>query len=119
MATGEKIPMVFFPRFTTISGTVPFSTTPIDMLGFGKSVMSFWAGEFSGGTSPNVTFKVEQSADLNEWTALGTQPSPVPGQTLVATYEPTQRYIRCTATLNENVTVTMWSVGYGERTESQ
>lgn len=117
MATGEKIPMVFFPRFTTITGSLTLETTPIDMLGFGAARMTFWRGETTGGSSPVVNFKVEQSADLTKWAELLAVTDPGQDGTALEHIVPTQRYIRGTVTMSDNSTCTIWAVGYGERTE--
>ena len=117
MAVGEKIPMVFFPRFTTITGSDALETTPIDMLGFGQAQMTFWRGEITG-TATQASFQVQQSADLTIWEDLGTAVViTTKGATDKGNIGPTQRYIRCTVMLDTNSTCTIWAVGYGERTE--
>ena len=53
MAGGEKVPLVFFPRFTTLTSATTFWTTPIDMIEFEN---------FSLTSLPRASFR-HQSSD--------------------------------------------------------
>ena len=119
-SSGEKVPMVFFPRFSTFAGTNTFRTTPIDMLGFGSFSVTSWRGILIG-ASNTFAFWIEESPDLETWAELGTAAfDPGANLTSVNTLTPTQRYVRMSVILTKGATdeptATCWAVGFAERT---
>ncbi len=121
MAAGEKVPMVFFPRFSSFVGDGSYYTTPIDMLGFGQFSVSGWRGKLLGTTSPTFGFLLQESADLESWENLdGVAWDPLEDGTDTKTHTPTRRYVRMAVVLatsgGSDAQATCWAVGFAERT---
>ena len=122
MAAGEKVPVVFLPRFTTLAGANTFITTPMDFLGFEKAELTFWRGDYvPGDTVPPapITADFESSADLETWATAETVPVPgTAGLATQVTVVPTQRYLRLSVIQTAKQSTTVWCSGYAERTTS-
>ena len=115
-AAGEKVPMVFFPRFTTFVGNTTFSTTPIDMLGFSGFSVTAFRGKMTG-TSPSISFEIQQSADLEDWHDLETAWNVPESTSETRVIIPSRRYVRMAVILGgSDPSVTCFAVGYADRT---
>lgn len=64
--------MVIFPRYTTLAGTVPVYTMPVDVRMFGSAILVAWMGTGIGATPATVEFKVQESTDLSVWSDVAT-----------------------------------------------
>ena len=124
MSTGEKVPIVFFPRFSTIVSTTEYITTPIDMLGFSSYEVQAWRGEISSPSSGlDLKIRMEESADLTTWTSIsGAETTVGMGNPVeIAQQTPSMRYVRAVAYIDgwsgtTDGSVTFWAVGYAIKT---
>ena len=120
MAAGEKVPVVFLPRFTTLAGANTFITTPMDFLGFEKAELTFWRAAYvpgNGVTASAISATFESSADLETWKTVATVTVPPgSGDASQVTVTPTQRYVRLSVIQGMDQSTTVWCSGYAERT---
>jgi hypothetical protein len=77
MAQGTLVPLVLLPRYTTyagltVAGTGPhfFCTIAMDVTEYQTAIVNIWRGVFIG-TTPGVTFNLEESSDQLTWTTCG------------------------------------------------
>jgi hypothetical protein len=59
--------LVVFPRFTTLVGTTPVYSPPIDVREYGDAIFTCWMGTGLGSTPAEVELEVQQSTDLVDW----------------------------------------------------
>lgn len=119
MAYGEKVPLTFFNRFTTLAGSgTKFFSNPVDFTGFSQSYITIWRGNLVGGTSPTFNVTVQFSADLDEWSDDGANTGIDPGanSSVSRGFFPDRRYVRLYVDVTGDAVVTMWATGWAERT---
>jgi len=69
--TGEMVPLVVLPRFTSYVGAGTFSTAPMDVSEFTGGEVTFWRGPLVGGAAmAPFTTHFEGSHDALNWTAV-------------------------------------------------
>ena len=121
---GEKIPVVFFPRFTTIAGDgIDYYTQPIDMLPFDGGNVEFYRSVITGGGTPAMQFVVQESVDLIVWDDVGTPFDPSSGTNVEGSvpfpFSVARRYMRVGVKIvtGTNPSVTIWAQGWASRTQ--
>lgn len=124
---GERVPIVFHPRFTTLTATstsTAYTTTPMDMLGFNGISVELFRSKITGPATPTIAFQFEGSMDLDGWDDLGSPIDPSSGTNVAGNVLSTQqinyRYLRLrtTVTTTGDSSVTVFVVGYATRTTS-
>jgi hypothetical protein len=63
--------IVIFPRYSSLVGTTPVYSMPIDVREFSEANFVTWMGTGLGSTPAEVAFVVQESADLSTWTDVG------------------------------------------------
>ena len=128
--TGERVPVVFQPRFTALTGAAAVATTyistPMDMLAFTLVSVTCSRSKIIGATvAPVVTFQFEQSSDLVAFVDLGAAFDPAAGLGNVLAEvnfmgDVFRRYVRLKITLDNTFdsTVTVFAIGWAARTQS-
>jgi hypothetical protein len=133
MSEGERVPVVFWPRFTALTGAAateprPFTeyhTTPMDMLGFNQLSLTVFRSKMvtSSGT-PAIEFQFEESTDLVSYAPLGTAFDPTEGVNIEGE-KPfvsgiARRYVRLRVRLTgpNDMTATIFAIGWAARTQS-
>jgi hypothetical protein len=116
---GMLVPLVLFPRFTTLTGNTTFSTIGMDVTEYEQAIVSFWR---SSGISPGVPLiDFEESTDQTNWTDCGGGPFADPGANTEGQFQPelTKRWFRISVTLpNASSAVTLWCLGFLMQRES-
>ena len=73
--SGERVPVVFFPRFTALTGSggtpTEYISTPMDMLGFTFLSVTVFRSKIVHGDVDGILFAFEQSTDLVKFVDLG------------------------------------------------
>ena len=69
--TGEMVPLVVLPRYTSYVGAGTFATAPMDVSEFAGGEVTFWRGPLVGGAAmaPFTTY-FEGSHDALTWTTI-------------------------------------------------
>jgi hypothetical protein len=122
MADGEKVPLVFFPRFTTLTSAATFWSTPIDMIEFDTFQLTCFRSVITGGGAPTITFYIQHSADLIEWTDLIASFDPSAGDNVAGTVDKNglveRRYVRVGVALGVTASpsATVFAIGWAART---
>lgn len=105
----KKITLV--PRFSSFVGARTFNTQPIAVREFGSANITAWRGAMQGTGSPSFAVAVEQSQDLENWTALDAL-SPSAGAETTSEVEFTMDWMRLSITVAGNSpAVSCWVVG--------
>ena len=124
---GERVPLVFHPRFTTLTATSPsteYITTPMDMLGFNSISVTTFRTKITGSGTPTIAFAYQQSSDLVSWADLIPVFDPSGGINVAGEMnhdEPiARRYVRLKITIecSAEASVTLFAVGWATRTTS-
>jgi hypothetical protein len=114
--TGELVPLVLIPRFTTYVGTGDYTSVGIDVSGFASGVMIASRGPLLG-TTPSCDVYIEESEDQdpNNWHVLDSVDlAAVSPETLEFTI--TRRWLRVRVSLSSSdAAVTCWCSGSLER----
>jgi hypothetical protein len=63
---------VVFPRYSTLVGTTPVYSPPLDVREFGEAIFTSWMGTGIGSTPAEVEFEVQTSTDLVDWVDAAT-----------------------------------------------
>lgn len=121
---GEKIPIVFFPRFTTLAGDgITYWSQPTDMLPFDTFLLTFYRGPVMGGGAVTFEFYMEHSSDLIHWSEYTPSFDPSPGANVEGWTDKTgglgERYFRVGVKLGgASPSATLWALGWASRTQS-
>ena len=122
MAEGEKVPLVFFPRFTTLTSAATFWSAPIDMIEFESFQLTCYRSTITGGGAPTITFYIQHSADLIDWVDLVASFDPSAGVNVPGTVDRNglieRRYVRVGIELavTASPTATVFAMGWAART---
>lgn len=122
MADGEKVPLVFFPRFTTLTSAQAFWTTPIDMIEFESFQLTCFRSVITGGGAPTITFYIQHSADLIDWVDMVGSFDPSSGVNVPGTVDKNgiveRRYVRVGVELGVTASpvATVFVQGWAART---
>jgi hypothetical protein len=73
---GRNVPVVIFPRYTTLIGGMPFPTAPIPVAAYSSIFLDFWHGFIAGGFPLGIYFN--ESNDGQVWTVCDGGPWAVP-----------------------------------------
>jgi hypothetical protein len=110
---GTLVPVVLFPRFTTLSGPTTFMTVAMDVTDYDQALVDFWRS--AGANSPVVSITFEESNDQLGWTTCSGGPFNDPGANSQLPFAPvlTKRWMRISVTLTgTGATVTLWCLGF-------
>jgi hypothetical protein len=112
----RRLPVVFFPRYTTLVGSGSFPTMPLDVTEFEELDGLLWRSLLLGAT-PSIHLGFEGSDDGTVWHSLA--PGPVDPGAWTETLVPVQlkrRYLRAKAILvGADTAASLYMVGYLER----
>lgn len=117
---GRQVPVILFPRYTTILGTGgdEFTTLPLDMTEFESARITLWRSTMQGTSSPTVTFFFDESTDRNTWTnceltPFGGETIPSDNSELVVPFPVGRKWFRLRARLDGGApAVTIWAQGF-------
>lgn len=123
---GERVPMVFWARYTVLTapsgGTTTYYTTPVDLLGFTDISVTCFRSKIIGGGAPTTEWCFEQSTDLVEWKDLGGTFDPSGGTNVAGEAQRehiiSRRYVRLRVSITnstDDATITLFAVGWGSR----
>ena len=116
--SGELVPLVLLPRYTTFTGAGTFTTIAMDVTEYQSAIINAWRGVLNGTGSPTFTISFEESTDQVSWTTCTDGSGGDPTQNTEAQYTPTlkKRWFRAKVVLTgtEPVAVTCWAVGFLE-----
>ena len=114
--SGELVPLVLLPRYTTYAGVGTYTTIAMDVTEYQSAIVNVWRGVLNGGGTVTISF--EESTDQVNWTTCTDGAGGDPGTDSETQYTPTlkKRWFRAkvVTTGTEVVTVTMWAVGFLE-----
>ena len=126
--SGERVPVVFFPRFTALTGSggtpTEYISTPVDMLGFTFLSVTVFRSKIVHGGLDAILFAFEQSTDLVKFVDLGSPFDPAGGPNVAAEInflgDIFRRYVRLKVTLDSAAdnTGTIFAVGWASRTQA-
>jgi hypothetical protein len=127
---GKLVPLVVWPRFTAFAGRHVYTTLPVDVSEFSRAILTCWRGPMGPDSDPasvSIGFTCQESIDQVNWSiCAGTNASNYdPGEdaegVVLATL--TKRWFRvrasftASATVQDEIRMTCWSVGHLERRE--
>jgi hypothetical protein len=117
---GELVPLVMFPRYSTLTGASTFTTIAMDVTDYQAAILQVWRGKLIAGTTYAVS--AEESTDQETWSACaGTNCTAYdPGQETEGQISATlkKRWFRLKAVLTgTDPQVTHWCVGFAEQRE--
>lgn len=116
---GRLVPLVFFPRFTTLAGAAgggqDFTTAGTDVSAYSTAVVTVWRGAIVGSITPAFRIWFQDSTDQQVWSLCSGSPSPGdPGenQRIVYTLSLSRRWLRARVEAGgaDNV-LTLWAMG--------
>jgi len=66
---GRQVPVILFPRFTTLlgQGGDVFSTLPLDVTAFETARITLWRASLQGTSTPTLKFFFDESTDRDTW----------------------------------------------------
>ncbi|MCK6479532.1 MAG: hypothetical protein HUU06_11265 [Planctomycetaceae bacterium] len=120
--TGESVPFVLIPRFTSYVGEGTYTTLALDVTAYSGARLEFWRGKLLGfvDTMPvatfEATFEEANQADAPEaaWTGIGAVID-TPDDNDLVSLEFTKRYFRVRIVLVDSsanrVALTCWAAG--------
>ena len=121
---GELVPLVLFPKFTTLSGQTTFTTVALDVSSYQSARVGFWRGPVMSNGAVAANF--EESMDQLNWTSCPGAPIDWdPGQSTEgqADCSLTKQWFRMRVALSEymgggtDVSTTCWALGTLQRRE--
>jgi hypothetical protein len=121
---GQHVPVVLFPRFTSLVGQALFYGFAIDVSEYAAAELSLWRGLLidPGGGVPTFKFYFQESTDRDSWQACyGTSSGYDPGDDteIAASFKFRKRWFRAYVNLQgTNPSVTCWAQGFFIRRES-
>ena len=110
---GTLVPLVLFPRYSTLSGPTTFQTVAMDVTEFEKAIVDLWRS--AGASLATLVPNFEESTDQVTWTNCGGGPFADPGANNQLQFQPllTKRWFRITITLTGvDCVSTLWCVGF-------
>ena len=120
--TGELVPLVMIPRFTSYVGAAIYTTVPLEIAEFSGAAIEFWRGPLAG-KAQGATFRgvLEEAFDLSvpdAWTTLVSTTTDDTTGLMKVTF--TRRYFRIRIELvadstNGIAAITCWAAGSLER----
>lgn len=116
MSSGELVPLVMIPRYSTYCGASVFTTIAMDVTEYQKAILNCWRGKLSG-SSPTFAIAFEESTDQVSWTTCTNGTGGDPGEETEVQYTPDlkKRWFRVKVTLGgTNPVATCWAVGFLE-----
>ena len=115
MGSGNLVPLVVIPRYTTYSGATSFTTIGMDVMEYDTASLNVWRGPL-GGTAPGFGITFQESMDQDTWTTCGgTSAGSDPGANTEAQYTATltKRWFRVLLTLTgTQPIVTCYAIGF-------
>ncbi|MCE9635091.1 MAG: hypothetical protein K8T90_05230 [Planctomycetes bacterium] len=103
---GELVPVVMFPRFTTLIGEADYETAALDVTDFDRAVLSFEQGvTFPGGGTMTVYF--EDSHDGDRWFPLASASL----ATQIVRLDLPRRWFRMRISITGPAAITCWCAG--------
>jgi hypothetical protein len=122
--TGETVPFVLIPRFTSYVGEGTYTTLALDVSAYSGAHLEFWRGRLLGAADPmpepyemfEAHFEEANQADAPEadWTGIGAVIDEPNANDLVS-LEFTKRYFRVRIVLvdstEDRVALTCWAAG--------
>jgi len=120
MSSGELVPLVLLPRYSTFAGPSVFMTIAMDVTEYQTAIVNCWRGILNGASTPTVQFTFQESSDQVTWTTCsGTNVSGFdPGQEAEGQAEATlsKRWFRILVALTgDTPSITCWAVGFLEQ----
>ena len=113
--SGELVPLVLIPRFSTYTGAHSFYTIAMDVTEYAKAIVNVWRGDLAGAGTFLISF--EESTDQQNWTVCTGGTAADPGADTEAQYTATitKRWFRAkVAVTGTDPFVTCWAVGFLE-----
>lgn len=124
MPGGERVPIAFFPRFSTFSSgdATTYWSQPMDMLGFESIQLEVFRSKMVG-TTPTLEFYAQDSMAGVDFDDMTTAWDPAAGSNIEAAAPKslpiTQRYVRLgLKIMGTNPVVTVYAIGWAARTQS-
>jgi len=118
--SGELVPLVLIPRYSSLTGAGTYTTIAMDVTDYQSAILNVWRGVLNGSGTYAISF--EESTDQNSWTDCTGGTAADPGQDIEDQYTPTltKRWFRAKVVLtgSEPVSVTHWAVGFLELRQS-
>ena len=115
--SGELVPLVLLPRYTTYAGAGTYTTIAMDVTEYQSAIVNVWRGILNGGGS-TVAISFEESTNQVSWTTCTNGTGGDPGVNTETQYTPTlsKRWFRAkvVTTGSEVVSVMLWAVGFLE-----
>lgn len=113
--SGELVPVVMIPRYSTYCGALDFVTIAMDVSRYSGAQLTAWRGPMAG-TSPTFGITCEESTDGFVWTTCsGSTANTDPGSNTEVAISPTfsRRLFRVKVTLGgTNPVATCWITGF-------
>ena len=109
LADVERIALL--PRFTPLVGAMTFNTKIYDVSKYSSAKLVAWVGA-GNGTSPAVSFQVQESTDMTIWSDVDAPLEPTAGTEATATSDLTQKWMRIAVTVSgTDPAVSCWLSG--------
>lgn len=118
--SGELVPLVLIPRYSSYAGASLFTTVAMDVTDYQSAIVNVWRGKLVG-TSPTFAISFEESTDQDSWSTCTNGSGGDPGSETEAQYNPTltKRWFRAKITLAGTDPIgTCWAVGFLELRQS-
>ena len=115
---GQLVPIVLFPRFTSLLGATTFYGFAYDVRAYSAVRVTMWRGPLVGDPSATFKFYFEESTDRVNWVACnGTASGEDPGENAESqgSFAVTHRWFRSLVTmqgLSPPPGVTCWAQGF-------
>jgi hypothetical protein len=116
---GELQTTILVPRFSSFTGAGTYRTVGINVTEHAAARVHIWRGPLVG-TTPTVSFAIEESIDQENWTTCDGDDTDDPGAGVEAVYDLTlkKRWLRAVVTLGgTDPGATVWIVAELERRE--
>ncbi|MGE0190459.1 MAG: hypothetical protein AB7T63_00310 [Planctomycetota bacterium] len=111
---GQQVPVVIYPRFTTLFGTLALASYPIDVSPYEAITLNWWTTALGGTGGPTCSMTFFESIDRISWEPFsGVSPLvPVAGTEVSQYLKFTSRWFRATITMvGTNPVMTTWLEG--------
>lgn len=118
---GIQVPVVLYPRFTTLYGTLALEGYPIDVSAYEAIHLNTWTTPVGGGGVASLTLHFFESLDRVEWEPIpGTAPlSPTPGVETPKQIKLGNRWFRVSVVMTgADPIATLWLEGFLIRRQS-
>ena len=111
--SGQRVPLVMVPRYTSYVGPNEFTTVPLDVSEYAKAVLTLWRGELVGDDGSTISAVFETSQDAKEWSPAHVAIESAPGSDILD-FELEDRWLRFRIVLvtpGHEVGITCWAAG--------